>query len=50
MNMAEIDACLLFCVPVCMLHFRSGLTSWLTVVINLSDEHDSLYNVDAIAI
>ena len=30
-----------------MLHFRSGLTSWLTVV-SLSDEHESLYNIDAI--
>ena len=39
--------CLLFWLRVCMLHFRSGLTSWLTVV-SLSDEHDSLYNIDAI--
>ena len=30
-----------------MLHFRSGLTSWLTVV-SLSDEHERLYNIDAI--
>lgn len=30
-----------------MLHFRSGLTSWLTVV-GLGDEHERLYNIDAI--
>ena len=30
-----------------MLHFRSGLTSWLTVV-GLGDERERLYNIDAI--
>ena len=30
-----------------MLHFRSGLTSWLTVV-GLDDERECSYNIDAI--